>query len=162
MNTDEAGTTLSVPAPFRAPRSLTEAELRTLRAIADHLVPAVGDNPAATAEPGLDDALRTAIDARADAFDEIVDVLAGLVGAGPQQVADTMRDLHAHHPKRFQPLSAVVVGAWLLLPTVRDRIGYPGQRRDPAPIDLGTDQISSGILDPVLERGAIYREVNVP
>jgi len=59
-------------------------------------------------------------------------------------------------PRQFQALSAVVAGAWLLVPAVRARIGYPGQRRDPARLEEAADQISDGILDPVIARGAIY------
>jgi hypothetical protein len=67
-----------------------------------------------------------------------------------------LRALHADQPRQFQALSAVVAGAWLLVPAVRARIGYPGQRRDPARLEEAADQISDGILDPVLARGPIY------
>ncbi len=67
-----------------------------------------------------------------------------------------LRALHAEQPEQFQALSAVVAGAWLLIPAVRARIGYPGQRRDPARLEEAADQISDGILDPVLDRGRIY------
>jgi len=50
----------------------------------------------------------------------------------------------------------VIAGAWLLIPAVRERIGYPGQRRDPARLEEAADQISDGILDPVIARGPIY------
>jgi len=39
---------------------------------------------------------------------------------------------------------------------VRARIGYPGQRRDPARFEEAVDQLSDGILDPVIARGPIY------
>ena len=58
----------------------------------------------------------------------------------------------------FQPLSAVVAGAWLPMPAVRER-RYPGQRRDPAPFDQAANEIGSGILDPVLARGTVYTPV---
>src|SRR6266498_435604 len=45
---------LSVPPRFVAPRQLTDAEVGTLRAIADVLIPASGNNPAATSEPAFD------------------------------------------------------------------------------------------------------------
>ena len=147
---------LSVPPKFAAPRPLTDAEVSTLRAIADVLIPASGDNPAATAEPDLDPCLRRAVDARADAFDAITAVLAQLDGAAPEVIDRALRKLHAGHPVPFQALSAVVAGAWLLTPTVRARIGYPGQRRDPARLEEAVDQISDGILDPVIARGPVY------
>jgi len=158
MTTSTAGAPLrlSVPPRFTAPRPLTDTEIRTLRAIADVLIPASADNPAATSEPGFDGWLRRAADARADAFDVITAFLGQLDGAGPEAVDQALRALHADQPKRFQALSAVVAGAWLLIPEVRARIGYPGQRRDPARLEEAADQISDGILDPVIDRGPIY------
>ncbi len=147
---------LSVPPKFAAPRQLTDAEVGTLRAIADVLIPASGDNPAATSEPAFDQWLARAADARADAFDHITAVLAQLDRAAPDTIDQTLRALHADQPRQFQALSAVVAGAWLLVPAVRARIGYPGQRRDPPRLEEAADQISDGILDPVLARGPIY------
>jgi len=151
-----ASARLSVPPKFKAPRPLTPAEVSTLRAIADVLIPPSGDNPAATSEPDFDAWLRCAADARADSFGTITAFLARLDGAGPQMIDQALRALHAGEPGQFQALSAVVAGAWLLTPTVRARIGYPGQRRDPARLEEAVDQISDGILDPVIARGPIY------
>jgi hypothetical protein len=147
---------LSVPPKFAAPRPLTDAEAGTLRAIADVLIPASGEAPAATDEPEFDTCLRRAVDARADAFDDITVVLARLDGAAADVIDQALRALHAEQPVLFQALSAVVAGAWLLTPTVRARIGYPGQRRDPAHLEEAVDQLSDGILDPVIARGPIF------
>ena len=130
---------LSVSPKLVAPRQLT-----------------VGDNPAATSEQDFDQWLARAADARADAFDDITAVLAQLDHAAPDTIDQTLRALHADQPRQFQALSAVVAGAWLLVPAVRARIGYPGQRRDPARLEEAADQISDGILEPVLARGPIY------
>ena len=147
---------LSVPPKFAAPRPLTGSEVGTLRAIADILIPASGNNPAASSEPDFDAWLGRAVDARADSFGTITGFLADLDGAGPEVLDQALRALHAGEPGQFQVLSAVVAGAWLLTPTVRARIGYPGQRRDPARLEEAVDQISDGILDPVIARGPIY------
>ena len=151
---------LSVPRAFAAPRALTEAEVRALRVIADVLIPAAGSAPgscpAATDEPDFDACLRRAVDARADAFSSITAVLAAVGGASPADVDAAMRSLHGSEPAVFQALSAVIAGAWLLTPTVRARIGYPGQRRDPARFDEAADQLADGILDPVIDRGPIF------
>jgi hypothetical protein len=147
---------LSVPPKFAAPRPLTAAEIGTLRAIADVLIPASGDNPSAASEPEFDAWLGRAMDARADAFDAITAILARLDGAAAEVIDQALRALHAEEPRQFQALSAVVAGAWLLVPAVRARIGYPGQRRDPARLEEAADQISDGILDPVIARGPVY------
>jgi hypothetical protein len=151
-----AETRLSVPRKFVAPRQLTSAEVSTLRAIADVLIPASDDSPAATSEPDFDAWLGRAVDARADAFGAITAFLGQLDGATAEAVDQALRALDSEQPEQFQALSAVVAGAWLLTPTVRDRIGYPGQRRDPARFDEAIDELSDGILDAVIARGPIY------
>jgi hypothetical protein len=147
---------LSVPPKFVAPRQLTAAEMGTMRSIADVLIPACGSNPAATAEPEFDRWLARAVDARADAFDAITAVLDQLHGAAPQQIDEGLRALHAEQPEVFQAVSTVIAGAWLMIPAVRARVGYPGQHRAPARLEEAVDQISDGILDPVLSRGPIF------
>lgn len=150
---------LSVPAAFVLPRPLRDSEIQTLRAVADILVPASGDRPGATAEPGFDSALITAATARADAFAAITALLAQWESSDGAQLERQLRVLHDQDPLTFQALSAVIAGAWLILPSVRERIGYPGQHRNPAPIDQAVDELSNGILDAVMERGSIYRRV---
>jgi hypothetical protein len=147
---------LSVPRKFAAPRPLTSEEIATLYAIADVMIPAAGDIPAATEEAGFDKALVRAVDARADAFETLTAILQRLAGADASTLDGALRSLHANEPGAFQPLSAVVAGAWLLLETVRERIGYPGQPRDPAGIQQVVDELDGGILDPVIARGPIY------
>jgi hypothetical protein len=151
---------LSVPPKFVAPRPLTAAEVATLRAIADVLIPASGEDPAATAELEFDRWLATAVDARADGFGAVTAVLAQLDGATPDAIDATLRGLHAGQPDVFGVLSSVVAGAWLMIPAVRERIGYPGQGGARARLEEAADQISDGILDPVLARGAVYTVVD--
>lgn len=151
---------LSVPAPVSPPRKLTDTETSALRAIADVLIPAgANGEPAATDEPRFDSTLQTAINARADAFDALTKFLAGIDPDHPDEVSRVLRDAEQHEPEIFQPVSAIVAGAWLLLPAVRERIGYPGQQRNLAPLDQIADELSTGILDPVMERGYIYVDV---
>ena len=151
-----AGQRLSVPPKFAAPRPLTAAEVATLRAIADALIPAAGDDPAATTEPEFDRWLARAVDARADSFGALTIVLTQLEGAAPEAIDAALRRLHADQPEVFQVVSAVVAGAWLMIPAVRERIGYPGQGGARARLEEAADQISDGILDPVTARGPVY------
>lgn len=147
---------LSVPPAFATPRPLTDDEMQTLHAVADVLVPAAGENPAATEETGFDSALRRAADARADVFNHITSLLAQLKDLERQSLELELRRLYAEEPDVFQPLSAIVAEAWLLVPAVRARIGYPGQHHDPPDIDQVVDELSEGILQPVIDRGSIY------
>lgn len=147
-----SGPPLSIPARARIPRPLTPAELRTLDLVADALIPARDDAPAASEEPDFIDQLVVALDARADAFEAIVGTLARLAPVAPAQMFDELRVLHDVDGDAFQALSTVIAGAWLLTPGVRDRIGYHGQRSEKAGLEEAADQIASGILDPVLDR----------
>jgi hypothetical protein len=147
---------LSTPAPLKAPRALSDSELVTAKAVADALIPATATAPSASAEPEFTTTLATALDARADAFDAITGWLATVAGLQGSALFDRLRALHDAEPDTFQALSAVFAGAWLLTPTVRTRIGYHGQRRQPASLTEAVDQLEDGILDAVMERGAIY------
>jgi hypothetical protein len=147
---------LSVPRRFVAPRALTNGETATLRAIADVLVPATDDEPGATDDPDFDTHLKRAVDARADAFESLVDLLAEIGEESGQPLAARLRAMAEKQPVLFQVTSAVVAGAWLLSPRVRERIGYPGQRRDPASFEQAANELADGLLDPVIERGYIY------
>jgi hypothetical protein len=151
MNVQPSGN-VSIPPATRAPRPLTDAERRTLARVADTLVPARDATPAASGEPGFWDQLAVALDARADAFDGIAVALAGLATTEVDELWDRLQALDLEEPVTFQALSAVIAGAWLMTSGTRDRIGYHGQQSDKAGIEEAADEISSGVLDPVLER----------
>jgi hypothetical protein len=145
------GSPLSVPPRRRIPRPLTETECGTLARVADALVPARGDMPAAAAEPGFADSLALALDARSDAFEPICTALAALAATPQRDLFARLHDLSVAEPDTFQALSTVVAGAWLLTPGARERIGYRGLRSDKAGLEDAIDDLT-GLLDPVLER----------
>lgn len=147
-----AAAPLSVPVRPRTPRRLDERERTTLARIADSLVPETGSSPAPSSEADFGAEVDVALDARADAFDIIVSVLAALADVPAAAVLDRLEALHADDPAAFQAVSTVVVGAWLLTAGTRARIGYDGPRSTKAGLEEAADEISSGILDPVLER----------
>jgi hypothetical protein len=147
---------LSTPAPLKAPRALTERELVTACAVADALIPATATTPSAASEPEFVTTLTTALDARADAFEAITEWLADVADLDGPQLVGRLRILHDSEPVAFQAMSAVLAGAWLLTPTVRARIGYRGQGRNPPSLTEAVDQLDDGLLDAVIERGACY------
>lgn len=149
---------LSVPEPLRRlPRELTDDERRALASVADVLIPARGALPAASQVPRFQDSVDRALRARSESFDPVL-AAATAVAADPQGVEAAVRALAAEQPEVFGALSAVLAGAYLIIPEVREEIGYPGQERRFARFDEAAEQIMDGILDPVLERGPIYRE----
>jgi hypothetical protein len=132
---------------------MTDLEAATLRRVADTLVPARGDIPAASAEPGFADRIALALDARSDAFESICALLGTLAPVPQDDLFARLRDLSVTEPESFQALSTVIAGAWLLTSGVRERIGYRGLRSDKAGLDEALEDLD-GLLDPVIERGA--------
>jgi hypothetical protein len=143
---------LSVPAKRSAPRPLDQPERAVLGAVADVLIPEHGSAPAASAEPGFDEQLPRALDARADAFDAVVSALDLLRQVPPDALFARLEALDAEQPDTFQALSAVIAGAWLGTPGVRERIGYSGPRGSKAGVEDAADDLGDGLLDPVLAR----------
>ena len=146
---------LSVPRPRKSvPRQMTPAELDSLVRLADVLC-----GPSERAEPPSRQPeyaawLDVALAARSDSFDVLMDLAARAPTI--EESEKWLRQLDTEEPDLFQRLSAVLGGAYLMVPAVREAIGYPGQRRDPARIEDAVDQVTDGILDPVLERGYFF------
>jgi hypothetical protein len=146
----------------RPPRPLHDDEREILLAAADALIPEGPGLPSAAAAPGYEAWLDRALAARSEAFEAIVAAAGRLQGLGPPALLDALRRMSTEEPERFQSLSAVLAGAYLMVPEVRAAIGYPGQVRKPAAFDEAAEELMSGILDPVIERGPIYLEPGAP
>ena len=144
------------PRHTRPPRALTEPELTALLRIADCLIPASGPNPKASDADQYASYLQLALAARADVFDAIVDGSGKVADVPEGELWDALKTMSIEDEATFEPLSSVLAGAYFMTPQVMKLIGYPGQHRDPAPLDLAAEEIGSGILDPVLQRGFIY------
>jgi hypothetical protein len=148
---------LSVPPrSTHPPRALTETELAALLRVADCLIPASGPNPKASDAEQYTAYLQLALAARADVFDAVVGGAGEFAEIPEDELWNALKKMSAEDKSTFDPLSAVLAGAYFMTPQVMKLIGYPGQHRDPAPLELAADEIGSGILDPVLERGFIY------
>ena len=149
---------LSVP-PYRdrPPRSLSDVERSALLAIADVLIAPSAGLPGPSASPNYERWLDRALAARRDVFEEVV---AGAVALhGEPDLGAALRKLADSDSARFQQLSTVLAGAYLMIPAVRRELGYPGQERKHPAFDEAAEEIMDGILDPVVERGAVYRVV---
>ncbi|GAB5898083.1 MULTISPECIES: hypothetical protein [Mycolicibacterium] len=148
---------LSVPPRnTQPPRALTDTELAALLRVADCLIPASGPNPKASDAEQYIAYLELALAARTDVFEAVVGGARKLSDVPDDELWDALKTMSAEDKFTFDPLSSVLAGAYFMTPQVMKLIGYPGQHRDPAPLELAADEIGSGILDPVLERGHIY------
>jgi hypothetical protein len=124
-------------------------------ALADVLLPACDGMPAASevdvAGRWLDRVLRV----RPDLAPELERVLAAATDGSPEHALARLR---AEDPVGLEALVAVVTGAYYMSPKVRRPLGYPGQRPRPAYPDEADWDLRDGLLDPVVERGPIYRQ----
>lgn len=157
-STDPRPTRLSAPElPNRLPREPTAAERAALGEIADVLIPAQGTLPRGSEAPGFQDALTRALRARVESLGAVLAAASAVVGSD-RGTNGALRALATEDPRTFQVLTAVVAGAYLIIPEVRAEIGYPGQERKFARFDESAEELMNGILDPVIERGPIYQE----
>jgi hypothetical protein len=160
MNSVQPGQTaqrLSVPPRHtRPPRQLTDDELATLLRIADCLIPASGPNPKASDAQSYVQYLNLALSARSDVFDAVMSAISKLAGVPDDDLWAALKHMWSQDKFTFDPLSAIVAGAYFMTPQVKELIGYPGQHRDVAGLEEAVNELATGILDPVIERGPIY------
>ena len=144
----------------RPPRALTHDERRALLRIADTLIPdgASGPRPSGCADYGS--FLGRALAARRDAFDAILALATTLADVPADGLEAELRRLSEDCDSAFQPLSAVLAGAYLMQPEVRSAIGYPGQAQRPPQFDQAAEEIMNGILEAAIERGPVWRAVD--
>lgn len=148
---------LSVPARRTSPpRPLTDAEHGTLLRIADTLIPASGPNPKASEAEEFGAYLQLALAARADVFDVVLRAVGELADVDDGNLREALKKMWANDTATFDPLSSIIAGAYFMTPQVKALIGYPGQHRDPAGLEDAANELETGILDPVLDRGYIY------
>lgn len=127
-------------------------ERAALAALADTLIPA-GDGFPAASEAGV----------AATGLDEVLsfrpDLAAGvkklLSSAQGRPAVEAVAELRGNDPADFGVLTEVVASAYFLNPQVRARLGYDGQQ--PRPIDPGSNDLDPALLQPVIDRGPIYR-----
>jgi hypothetical protein len=137
---------------------LTPGRRKTLARLADVLVPASEGMPSGSAVGVADAGVDLVLDARNDLRDVLARLLDEVEGEAPHEVVARLEG-EARGSKRFQALLVVVFGAYYMTPEVRRRIGYPGQ--EARPVDVMADlaaYINEGLLDPVVERGPVYRD----
>jgi hypothetical protein len=126
----------------------------TLASVADVLIPAGSGLPSARAAGIADQLLDMVLTSRPDLVHQLADVLDALHDVAP---ADVLGPWRAQNPAAFDVLSVVIVGGYLMSPEVGTALGYPGQQDKPVDTHDIVTVINEGLLDPVIERGPIYR-----
>lgn len=135
---------------------LNDVERSRLAALADVLMPGGSGLPAASEV----DIHRSWIDQALAA----TPMMAGAVRLAlemPGEPAEVVETLREKEPGAFMAFTFVLSGAYFMHPRVRQALGYEGQAVPENPPLEGEAEyyLEDGLLDPVLARGPIYREV---
>ncbi|MBY5377417.1 hypothetical protein [Rhizobium leguminosarum] len=151
---------LSVSRPSAAPpRAFTEAEFQTLRIVSDTLIPSVGDFRSGSAVSKFDQLVTNAAAILDKHFDILTDLLEELRTTPQTEMWERLKKLEAANGEAFYVLSTLIVGAYIYSDEMKAELNYPAPHRNPPSLFDAADELSSGILDPVMERGPIYRAV---
>ncbi|HEY7130894.1 MAG TPA: hypothetical protein VH440_01525 [Candidatus Limnocylindrales bacterium] len=134
--------------------ALDDAELATLAAVAEHLIPAAHGMPSA-AEVVSADRLRFVLAARPDLLEPMRRALRAGLGDDPAaRVAALQRD----DPAALGALQLAIVGGYYTDKRVRELIGYPGQEAITIRTWEVPPYIEEGLIDAVLARGPLWRD----
>jgi hypothetical protein len=127
-----------------------------LAAFADQLIPAAHGMPAASEVDVAGRQLDRVLAARADLGAPIVRALAHV---DPDDAERSLAEVHEADPEAYDALLLAIVGGYYIHPEVRKRLGYTGQVPVQVRPEIIPNYVEQGLIDPVLERGAIYRRV---
>ena len=125
-----------------------------LERIADVLVPAYGDMPAASSVGITGDLLNKALRARPDL---VADCRRAVTACADPPSPEALEQLGEADPDGFSALMVLVLGGYYMSAEVRKLLHYAGQ--EALTIDIGElpAYIEEGLLDEVIDRGPIYR-----
>lgn len=141
-----------------AGRALNGEQRDVLAGLADIILPEAAGMPAASELDLAGEWAERALAAMPGAVAaDIVRILSESAGDSP---AAAIEALIRDRPADLDLLVSLVSGAYYLHPTVRSRLGYPGQVPRPLPPDEVSETpyyLTGGPLERVRRRGPIYR-----
>lgn len=136
--------------------SVAEEMRMRLRELADELIPGADGMPSASEVGVAERQLDRVLAARPDLAAPLRDALTRPASA---PATEWLGRLAADDPAAHDAFLLVVVGGYYIDPEVRRRLGYRGQEPLLVQPELIPNYVDEGLLDTVLERGAVYREV---
>ncbi len=138
-----------------AAEDFDEALRDRLARIADVLVPAYEEMPAASSVGIAGDLLEKALRARPDLA---AACRRAVIGCADPPSPEALEQLANEDPDAFGALMVLVLGGYYMSSDVRKLLHYPGQ--EALRIDIGElpDYIEDALLDEVIDRGPIYRQ----
>lgn len=125
-----------------------------LAAFADALISGGAGLPSASAA----NVHQSLIDRTLDCRPDLKEMIMGVIG-GAADPADELKRLRTTEPDLFENFASAIAGTYFMNPEVRRLLGYPGAaplRKEPKAGEA-EHYLRDGILDPVIQRGPIYR-----
>ena len=135
--------------------SLAESQWRQrLAAFADALIPGGSGLPSASAA----DVHGAGIDRTLACRPDLRELVTGVIGVDAEP-REALKRLRTEQPTVFDRFAVTIAGIYFMNPDVRRLVGYPGDapQRNRAKPGEAEEYLKDGILDPVVERGPIYR-----
>ena len=134
--------------------TLSRRQLDLVRATAVILLPGTSESPSPNALPDFDELVQHA----AEALGGVGPALAAAIDVLPAEPSwENVAALAERDPSSFELVSLLAVGAYFMSPDVLGSLGLPTGERRPAHREQVVDELSTGILDAVLERGSPVR-----
>ena len=148
---------LSVSKPKKQPpRPLTADEMATLRRIADTLIPS-GEGVLSGGSVAKFESLATQAAAILDkTFDDLTTLLNRLAAVSQDDLWESLKALSEQDDAGFMTVSTLLVGVYLYSDEIKAQLAYPAPHRNPPDLFDAANELSSGILDPVMSGGFTY------
>ena len=120
------------------------------------MLPAAHGMPAVSDVGAVESYLAQVLDWRNDLHEPLARVVESI---DPSAFSiERLAALHEEDADAYVALTTAVAACYYLSPTVRELIGYPGQVAKTYDPFAYTEWVAEGLLDPVVERGPIWRE----
>lgn len=131
-----------------------------LNAIADELIPAALGMPCFSAAGEAAGEVDAMVDHVLSLRPELLDGLTGALDhvTSGEDPADAARRLNSADPDGLATIGLVASSAYYMMPKVRRIMGYRGQEQRPATAAEENDWMQDDLLQPVIDRGPIYRD----
>ena len=132
---------------------LTDTERTAFAAMADILIPTHGDMPSFTALGAHLAHTNRVLELRPELLPDLRAAVSRVkTDIDPEDMAN---QLNRDHPDAIGVIGVVASAAYYLDDEVKRKLGYPGQIQQPVTDDEEYDY--EGLLDPVIDRGPIFR-----
>ena len=134
--------------------TLTDADRAKFAALADRLIPAYRNMPAASEVDVQHAMLDLALQARPDLAE---DFARGLAACSAETPSESINALFRQDHAAFGAVNLMAVAAYYMTDEARRLIGYPGQESPPYDPHETPSYLVDGSLERVVRRGPLYR-----